>query len=78
MPTNAMFFLVFWFGMVGAGLLMIRVWVVDRLRIINGGVQSSRVRVGKRIADVVVLFLLATAFFWLIMALINLSSGGPK
>lgn len=78
MPTTAMFFLAFWWGMVGIGSAGVRAWLVDRLRIINGGVESSRLRVGKRIADVLILFMLATAAFWLIMALVGLATNGPS
>lgn len=78
MPTTAMFFLAFWWGMVGIGSAGIRAWLVERLRIINGGIESSRLRIGKRIADVVILLMLGTAAFWLIMALINLVTKGPS
>ena len=78
MPTSAMFFLAFWWSMVGIGSLGVRAWLVDRLRIINGGVESPRLRVGKRVADVLILFMLATAAFWLIMALIGVATNGPS
>ncbi len=78
MPTTAMFFLAFWWGMVGIGSAGLRAWLVVRLRIINGGVESSHLRVGKRIADVAILFMLATAAFWLIMALVGLGMNGPS
>lgn len=78
MPTTAMFFLGFWWSMLGMGSLGIRAWMVDRLRIINGGVESSRLRVGKRIADVLIVFMLGTAAFWLIMALIDLATKGAS
>ncbi|KZE95555.1 hypothetical protein AVP42_00315 [Agromyces sp. NDB4Y10] len=78
MPTTAMFFLAFWWGMVGIGSAAVRAWLVDRLRIINGGVESSRLRVGKRIADVLILFMFATAAFWLAMALVGFATSGPS
>ncbi|MFC5791212.1 hypothetical protein EDM22_08310 [Agromyces tardus] len=78
MPTTAMFFLAFSWSMAGMGSLAIRAWLVERLRIINGGVESSRLRVGKRIAGVLILFMLGTAAFWLIMALVGLATNGPS
>jgi|GEM_PF-3441854 len=78
MPTTAMFFLAFWWGMVGIGSAAVRAWLVDRLRIINGGVESSRLRAGKRVAEVLILFMFATAAFWLVMALVGFATSGPS
>ena len=76
MPTNAFWFLAFWWGMIGIGILLARLFIVERLRVISGGTESARLRRGKRVVDALGLLVLLWAGFWLAMALARAIMGG--
>lgn len=74
-PTSQLYFFAFWWAMIGGGVLMLRVIVAERLRLLNGGLVSDRLRVGRRIVDVCAVGILLVAVFWLIAGLVRTAAG---
>ncbi|GAA2453666.1 hypothetical protein [Agromyces soli] len=54
MPVEAQLFLCFFTAMIGFGILVVRLFVIERLRLVASGRESSGLRWARRALDVIV------------------------
>lgn len=70
-PVEGQFFLAFFWAMIGFGVMVGRLFVIERLRLLNGGEESTALRWGRRALDALIAALWLFAGFWLVFAVIR-------